>query len=397
MFLLDKKANDIMSKIEFAKEIVMKVESPDNVLQTYIEPFMSWLDILRKRVERAKLNFEEFLRDTGFVEGSYLREESQRRLLTVILRDFEDIERRIYISVDTFLPLILFWNSQKSRGETKRQHKLLMCFILDLLQLCRLSESMMAIIGEDYACLPLEWGKVRKHIVFGIYSEIQNLRKWVLLAHELGHAYYDQNYEKINSYVTPQVIRRLVENRPPALDPRDFESIVYTWAQHWIPEFVADCFAVKTLGPAFVAQFMVAALDSQPDRIEATHPPPNLRMRFMMKILDSLCLSDINVNSYRKMWRSYAHTISRPGSLFIVHDDVVEAALEGIDLIVNEKPIEKKWDEVLEAKEALSLASIPNQDLISIISALAISEPNLDYLSLYETLLKRYASNSYIP
>jgi len=151
MFLLDEKANDIISKIEFAKETITKIKSPDNVLETYIEPLVSWLDILRNRVEQAKANFKDFVRDTSFTQYGYLHEASQRRLLAVILRDFEDIERRVYISVDTFLPLVFVWNSQRSKAETKRQHKLLMRFVADLLQLCHMSESMMAIIGEDYA------------------------------------------------------------------------------------------------------------------------------------------------------------------------------------------------------------------------------------------------------
>lgn len=394
MFLLDQKANDIISKIASAKDTIRKVKSPDNVLETYIGPLVSWLDTLRNRVEQVKANFEQFVRDASFVQEGYLHEESQRRLLTVILRDFEDIERRFYISVDTFLPLMLVWNSQKSRMETKLQHRLLMRFVADLLELCHMSESMMAIIGEDYACLPLEWAQVRKHVVFATYSEMQNLRKWVLLAHELGHAYYYQNDEKINSSITPQVIRRLNENRPINLDQRDFESIIYTWTQHWIPEFVSDCFAAKTLGPAFIAQFMVTALNSQPNRVESTHPPPNLRLRFMMNVLDALSLSDININSYRNVWQSYAHTISRPSSLFIVHEEVVTTALRGIDSIVTEKPIENKWADILEAKETLSLGSMPDQDLISIISALAIAEPSINLTSLYKALLKRYSSNS---
>lgn len=395
MFLLDQKANDIISKIEFAKEVVGKVKSPDSILQTYIEPLASWLDILRNRVEQAKVNFAEFVHVTSFSQKDYLQEETQRRLLVVILRDFEDIERRLYLSVDTFLPLILVWNSQKTRRETKREHKLLMQFIADLLHFCHISEPIMGIIGEDYACLPLEWAKTRKHVVFSTYSEIKDLRKWVLLAHELGHVYYYQNEERINSNVTPEVITHLIENRPTNLDQREVEAIIYTWARHWIPEFVSDCFAAKTLGPAFIGQFMVTALDSQPNRIETTHPPPNLRIRFMMNILDTLNLSDIDIGSYRNMWQSYAHSVSRPSSLFIVHEDVVTTALHCIDSIVKEKPIENKWADILETKKAISRGLIPGHDLVSTISALAIAEPNLNYSRLYKALLKRYAGNSY--
>jgi hypothetical protein len=115
----------------------------------------------------------------------------------------------------------------------------------------------------------------------------------------------------------------------------------------------------------------------------------------MMNILDGLSLSGINIDFYRNMWQSYAHTVSRPSSLFIVHEEVVTTALRGIDSIVTEKPIENKWSDIFEAQKTLSLGSMPDQDLISIISALAIAEPSINFTSLYKALLKRYSSNSY--
>jgi hypothetical protein len=397
MFLLDQKASDVETRIAFAKETISRINSPDDVLSTYLEPLVRWLDVLANSVRQAKANFQDFVRDSSFAQEGFLREEPYRGLLTAILRDFEDIETSLYLNLDTFLPLIIVWKSEKNNADTKRDHKLLMRFISDLLQLCHISESMMGIIGEDYACLPLEWAPVRKHVVFGTYSEIQNLRKWVLLAHELGHVHYHQISERINSSVTPQVIRILNQNRPTNFDPRDFESAIYAWTQHWIPEFVSDCYAVKTFGPAFITQFMVIALDSQPNHVEPTHPPPNLRLRFMMTLLDDLHLSDVDVDTYRRTWQSYAHTVSRPSSLFIVNEEVVAAALSGVDSVVTEKPIKDKWPDILEARKAISEGAVPQQDLISTISALAISEPNYDNPSLYGELLKRYSSNSYVP
>jgi hypothetical protein len=394
MFLLDQKAEDIISKITFAEKTISEVKSPDDVLGSYIEPLVSWLSTLKGRVEQAKADFAEFVHSASFGQEGILQNRTQRRLLAAILRDFEDIEKRVYIGVDTFLPLIFVWNSQKNRVETKVCHELLMHFVNDVLQLSSMSGPIMTIVGESYACLPIEWAHIRKHVIFGAYSEMQNLRKCVLLAHEIGHVFYYQNNREISSSIIPRVIRKLCENRPANFDQNNFESIIYIWAQHWIPELVSDCFAVKTLGPAFVYQFMLAALNSQPDQIESAHPPPNLRVNFMLDILETLNLPDINTNAYRRLWQSYAGTVSTPTSVFILDEDVVASALSGIDSILTEKPIEDKWTDILEAKKMVCAGAIPNQDLVSTISALAIEESRGDLAPLHNELLKRYASNS---
>ena len=394
MLLLDQKANDILSKITFAEERVRKIKSPDKVLETYIEPLLKWLNGLEEGVKDIQRDFEKFSHEVSFEETDYLREEPQRKLLTDILRALEDIERRFYIGADAFLPLIPIWSNQRRGREIKKQHRLLMYFVENLLELSHIPESMMAIIGEDYACLPLSWGQTIKHVLFGTYSEIENLRKWVLLAHELGHAYYDLNTEKFSAALLPTVIRKLIEVKPINVEQRELESAIYTWTRYWIPELVADCFAVKTLGPSFLKQFMLTALDSEPNRIEITHPPSDLRVRFMADTLDSLGLPDIDTESYWFVWRSYCYSVSRPSSLYIVHEEVVKTVLSGIDLIMQEMPIKKKWTDILKAKKTLSDGALPDQDLLCIVSALTISEPSIDFRPIYKELLKRHSSNS---
>ncbi len=397
MSLLNQKANDIFSKIAFAKERLQRIRSPDRILETYIEPLVRWLETLRQRAERAKNDFEEFVQDADFVEEQYLREEPQRRLLVDILRNFEDIERRLYIGVDTFMPLILVWRSQRKEKETRKQHGLLGDFLSELSLLSGISEPMMVVMGEAYECLPVEWGETVKHVVFSPYSEIQNLHKWVILAHELGHAYFDLNAERFSSGLFTQVVRKLVEVRPINVDQRELESTIYAWTRNWIPELASDCFAVKTLGPSFVNQFVVTVLDSQPNRIRSTHPPPGLRVRCMLDTLESLNLAGADVDSYRNKWQSYCFTTSRPSSLYIVHEDVVRTVVEGIDSIVQEKPIENKWPDIVDADKALSLGSVPDQDLLSIVSALAIGEPSKHVFQIYKTLLERHSCNSNVP
>jgi hypothetical protein len=394
MSLLNQKANYIFSKIAFAEERLRRIRSPDRILETYLEPLKTWLEALRHRTQRAKNDFEEFVQHAGFTEDQYLREEPQRRLLVAILRDFEDIEKLLYIGTDTFLPLPFVWRNQRKDRETKKQHALLGEFLSELSLLSGISEPMMFIMGESYEILPVGWGETFKHVVFSPYAEIQNLERWVILAHELGHAYFDINAERFSSGLFSQVAEKLAEVRPINVDQREFEATVYAWNNNWIPELASDSFAVKTLGPPFVNQFILRVLDSQPNRIRSTHPPPGLRVKCMLETLRYLDLAEVDVDSFQTKWRSYCYSTSRPSSLYVVHEDVVKTAVDGIDSVVQEKPIEKKWADIVNAEKALSLGSTPDQDLLSIVSALATETQNKHSPQTYKTLLKRYSSNS---
>jgi hypothetical protein len=395
MYLLDQKAGDLLSKITFAQQVINGIEAPDDVLASYIEPLQSWTASLRDRVEQAKAEFALFTQASHFSQSGSIEESHQRRLLAAILRDYEDIERRIRLGLDTFLPLIPVWNNQKISQETKFQHKLLKQFVSDVLKLGHVDGQIMTILGESYACLPIEWEQ-RKHVIFGTYSEIKNLHKAVLLAHEIGHVFYHKNEYEISSNVTPQVLRKLSQNRPSNLDQNVFEQAAYIWAQHWIPEFIADCFAVKTLGPAFLLQFMLIALNSQPNRIEQTHPPTNLRIKFMTDTLQSLNLPNIDISSYQTLWDSYAQTVSTPNSVFIVDDEVTKTAFDCISSTIIPTQIDVKWTEILEARKAIEKGTVPNQDLVSTISALAMEEGGNDLTQINQELLKRYSGNSNI-
>lgn len=393
MYLLDKKADDLLSKITFAQQVINGIEAPDDILASYTEPLQSWTTSLRNRVEQAKAEFALFAQASHFSQSESIQESHQRRLLTAILRDYEDIERRIRISLDTFLPLIPVWNNQKQSKETKLHHELLKRFVSDVMQLAHVDGKIMTIVGESYACLPIEWEE-RKHVIFGTYSETKNLHKSVLLSHEIGHVYYYKNEREISSDVIPKVLRKLSQNRPATVDQRDFEDARLAWALHWIPEFVADCFAVRTLGPAFLLQFMLIALNSQPNRPETTHPPSSLRIKFMTDTLQSLNLPNIDINSYQSLWDSYARTVSSPSSVFYLDDEVVTTAFDCISSTVIPTRIDEKWAEILQAREAIEKGTVPNQDLVPTICALAMDESGTDLTAINQELLKRYSSNS---
>jgi len=391
MLLIDQKANLLVSKIDFAEKRIKEIYSPDSILKTYIESVTDRIGTLKYQIGLAKSEFEEFVKETSFADKDHLRTAPQRGLLRDILRSYEEIEQSFYLGIDAFLPLISVWIHQSHDENTKREHNLLVAFVKELLKLSGISEDLMTILGETYACLPLYWGNVARHIAFATYTETENLRRWVLLAHEIGHVFYDLHFEEFNSNVIPQVIGKLSERKPLNMAPRELESVIYVWAEKWIPELASDCFAVKTLGPPYAVQFMLAVLDSKPDHVDVSHPPNNMRVYFTMDLLDSLAIPDFNVDSYRGIWNSYSLSVTRPSSQYILDEEIVEAALNGIDRIVSGTPIKGKWNEILSASQALSCGSLPSEDLLSVISAMALLDPTIRLDEIYPWLLERYA------
>jgi len=187
------------------------------------------------------------------------------------------------------------------------------------------------------------------------------------------------------------------KKRPLSIGQRDFENIIYIWARKWIPELVSDCFSVKTLGPPYVIQFMLMALDSEPENIDVSHPPNNLRVNFMMDLLESLALPRFDIDFYRGVWNSYSRSITQPSSQYILDEEVVVNALSGIDAVVRDTPIRGKWTEILSAEEALSSGNLPEKDLVSIVSAAALLDTTINLDQIYKALLERYTSGSDTP
>jgi len=393
MFLVDQKINNLLSKIAFVREEITKIKSPDEILTDYMKDLKTWLNQLENQVRKNQEEFRQFVTATKFNEKDYLKDEPQRRLLADILRACADIEACFYLGVDAFLPLIGVWSHQRSDEATRKQHKLLVNFIQDLLELSNIPEMTMVILGETYESLPLYWGKIIRHITFATFSEIENLQRWVLLAHEIGHIFYDLHSEEFNSTVIPHVIRKLTETKPINIEQSEFQNTIHIWTNYWVPEFAADCFAIKNIGPSFLTQFMVIALDSELNRIEVSHPPANLRVKFMIDILESLKLFDIYIESYRKLWNAYSDSISTPSSYYILNEEVVNEALNRINFIIRDSPIKDKWNDVSEARQFLSQEIVPNKNLVSIVLATALVDPEVNLHSIYETLLERYASN----
>jgi len=397
MLLVDQKADVLFSKIDFAEKKIKAISSPDEILGTYIKDLTDWLNVLKDQVSTAQNEFREFIEETNFSESDYVRDEAQKGLLKNMLRTYEEIEASFYLGVDTFLPLMPVWIHQRYNEDTKRGHKLLVDFIQGLLRLSRIPEVMMTILGEAHACLPLSWGNIMKHVVFVTYSEMESLRRWVLLTHEIGHAFYDLHFEEFNSSVIPQVMRKLVETRPLNIGQRELETVIYIWTRKWIPELVSDCFSVKTLGPPYAVQFMLLALNSEPDRTDVSHPPFNLRVNFMMDTLESLALPDFNIDFYRNVWNSYSRSITRPSSRYILNEEVVEAALSGIDAVVRDTPIRTKWADILSARETLLAGNVPEKGLVSIVSATALIDQTINLAPIYKGLLERHTSYSDAP
>jgi hypothetical protein len=81
----------------------------------------------------------------------------------------------------------------------------------------------------------------------------------------------------------------------------------------------------------------------------------------------------------------------------MVDDEVTKTAFDCINSTIIPTCIDVKWAKILEAKKAIEKGAVPNQDLVSTISALAMEDSGVNLTEINKELLKRYSSNSNVP
>jgi hypothetical protein len=142
-------------------------------------------------------------------------------------------------------------------------------------------------------------------ISFPALEEDVALRQ-ALIAHEVGH-FIDETRELSDKLIEQPILPKdtygilastLVENNSVLGEVRDFigEALV-----NWIRELVADCLALRMLGPAYLFAFEeftftipqnYAAID-----LSRTHPPPLTRLRYLAILCNKLYMGEIQNSS----------------------------------------------------------------------------------------------------
>lgn len=389
MHIAEREIQTLIDRITFvAKEISELDKESDPFLSTYITDLRPWLERINGTVHELSDDYEMFREIVHFDEDKALSDEAERGLLTALLRSISQTSSHFALTIDSVVPLLHVWRSQSELRSVSKSRDALLRFSETIMRKNDLHEKVILIVGEPTpSCSPFPWGDVTRHILFMPYSETVQMSRWVLLGHEIGHIYYDTNFDVFNSVVVPRVLRELVENAPLHISTRDLSDASYIWSSHWIPELACDSFAAKTFGPAYVSQFLAYCLSEVPFDSTSTHPHPELRVKLMFEILQGLQLDGFDVNELESKWESYTRSVSLRSSTLLTNDDVFRAASEGIRSVMRNSPILQSWPNLELAKDSLNRGVVPKVDLFDLIASLALAEPTHSVMQAVEQYL----------
>lgn len=163
-------------------------------------------------------------------------------------------------------------------------------------ELCGLShldkDKILPMISHSYSCWPLS--EIPFYPVFIPAHDSKLPNSWGILAHEFGHIYYDKKQDTISRKLLPKIdkvvrkkVSQLVSDTEAYTASRD---AAFVWVRRWTPEFFADCFATRILGPAYIALSNVELLTEGAEVFPPSHPPTRTRISLCLETLRKLKL-----------------------------------------------------------------------------------------------------------
>lgn len=241
-----------------------------------------------------------------------------------------------------------------------------------LKELCKMSQlnqnEIIHIISHSYSCLPL--GEIPFYPVFIPAYDLESPNYWGILAHELGHIYYETRKEQIQRNLLPQInqivrkeVSKLVSDAEAYPTSRD---AAFTWIRWWTPEYFSDCFATRILGPAYLALSNIELFIESTEEIETfppSHPPTRTRISFCLETLRKLNLDEMQsyIEHLEHEFKEIAMLptteteISRKLEIF-THPNILSQCFRLIEEAVDVFSIRELWPEVLSALEKLKVS-----------------------------------------
>ncbi len=372
-------------RIQTARRLIQRLRDPNTALSTYVEFAEASLASIASEVDAAKRLIALIIRRIPSVQiVSEEIEPTLSRILTALVREIVRIESRFYFEIDTLVPYLRNWALQANDEDVTYERKLLEIFTNDLITEVGLNERAILVFTDQYACHSclLEGGTPRGHVVSAPFSEFTRLGRWVVIAHEIGHGYFDYHWTELESEVAPSLAIAIRELRPDRR--RESQLATEIWLGRWIPELIADCLAVKLVGPSFTLQFMSDAIHDNPffvEELEPTHPPPATRLSFQLQILRFLDLPGFDLPNLESRWSAYVAHVQyavEPFVQFLLSPQIVEYVTAAVQRIVSVAPIRRIWPDILDAKSSLLKHEVGKVRLMPLICALGLLPSTFD-------------------
>jgi hypothetical protein len=339
---------DLLHRIEFARSTSRDFQA-DEELYHYVVEVNGGLDAINTELVSS--------RNRMFTLTNFLSAYPNQRDLLLALREviqrIDDLDKHFKLHIESLL-----FQLQSYRlycKYSKERMRALYVFTNHALRTMNLEFSVIPTIGMfRYASLPLKPHNLAKYVLNIPFLDISTPGKWVLLTHEIGHIIWKSISEVIKEAVLSQLANRILRLSP------DFETtITYynLWRNYWFPELFADSVGVSLAGPTFLRQFVYETFTATPrsewERRDPYHPPPEVRTKLHMRILENHTIWQNELQQIRDEWVSFSNQTIDQELSFPFDSEIVDFALESVTNLLGAVRAVGYWSEIIRLKEKL--------------------------------------------
>ena len=261
-------------------------------------------------------------------------------------------EIRLASSEDMLSHLSAWKIQRKSTTIISQRHTLLEEFCSELCQMIGIQTPIITNFGTEFKSIPCtSFGFRLCGYIINIPETVANeVDSWPILAHELGHVYFDENEQVMKSKIKDPLEAQI---RSMNIKKNDENEMVNIWNDRWVPELISDLIATLTLGPAYVERAMVNAFGTAPLKFGSTdwHPPWKLRIELMMKTMKKINLRKYHIEKQASVWNMYDEIFEERADPWILNllmnQQTVKKATDLMTSSIQLAPIRDIWCNVL--------------------------------------------------
>jgi len=349
MSLIEKKISRLESKLSFLKSLLRDLDIPKSI-QTGIQ---NALHEIEKEIIELKTIYT--LTRTLTTKGWILR---------WLANGLSILDARLF-RLNAAYTFLKSHSYQRQDPDLKFSNSIIDQYLEELCKLSQLNQNeIIHMVSHSYSCLPL--GEIPFYPVFLPAYDLASPNYWGILAHELGHIYYDTRKEQMQRNLLPQInqivregVSKLVSDAEAYPTSRD---AAFTWIRWWTPEYFSDCFAIRVLGPAYLALSNIELFieSTETETFPPSHPPTSTRISFCLETLRKLNLDEIQpyIEHLEDEFKEIAKLppieteISRKLEIF-THPNILPQCFRLIEEAVDVFSIRELWPEVLATLEKL--------------------------------------------
>ena len=234
------------------------------------------------------------------------------------------------------------------------------------------------IVHNDYANLPIEvLGDV--YIIMLPAIDLLKPKKWILLAHEVGHILFDIHRDRILTDLMPKIEELLREHLPEERDKEDkVKEYRNLWREEWLKELVADVAGAALGGPAYLKILILQLANPGPTSFVTDHPPLEAREIVQLEYLKNVKAPDDLIDMMEDTWNKFRSNIidEYPELPSYLNQEILSEVAEYMLNLIPKPFIASNWDGILELSS--QLPKIKEKDLRLLIPAIALSDADID-------------------